>query len=112
MDQDATTFGRRCVLCGQSTGAANSGLVRLPARPMVDVEIETGYQADTIEATLCAQLQRQPPDSVVRVHRVGPWNDAARIVLAANNLRRLAPTTMNIALHETRSHAGGVGNSR
>ncbi|MBT6145915.1 MAG: DNA repair exonuclease [Gemmatimonadetes bacterium] len=73
--------------------------VKLPARPMVDVKVTSAPQREALEASLRSQLSQLQDDAVVRVHLEGAWSKGAQMALAAQNLRRLAPATMNISLH-------------
>ena len=74
--------------------------VQLPARPMIDVPIESSPERGRVEASLRLQLSQLPPDAIVRVLLQGTWSPGARRALGAANLRDLAPATMNITLHE------------
>ena len=73
--------------------------VSLPARPMVDVVLDSECGSGTLEVELQSQLSALPSDAVVRVHFTGLWTNEAQRVLTAVNLRRLASPTMNVSLH-------------
>ncbi|MBT5058520.1 MAG: hypothetical protein HOM68_18410 [Gemmatimonadetes bacterium] len=77
--------------------------VQLPARPMVDVHVQSATHRETVESSLQSQLARLPKNAIVRVHLQGEWNPDVQLALAAANLRELAPDTMNISLHEPRN---------
>ena len=51
-----------------------------------------------LESTLRALIGDAPADAVLTIRVAGKLGDDARRVLAAANLRRLAPPTMNIEL--------------
>ena len=71
----------------------------LPARPLVRREIHLDAVQDTaLEATICALIAASPVDAVLTIRVVGRLDDAARRAFSAVNLRRLAPSTMNIEL--------------
>lgn len=72
--------------------------VRLPARPMVELSVASAPGRAAVEAALRSQLHQLPRDAVVRVQLQGAWSPGAQLALAAANLRRLAPATMNISL--------------
>lgn len=74
--------------------------VKLPARPMIDVTVESAADRQVMEGSLRSELSRLPDDAIVRVRLRGDWTDGARQALAAPNLRDLAPASMNISLHE------------
>jgi DNA repair exonuclease SbcCD nuclease subunit len=75
----------------------------LPARDMIDVRVGPSPGRETLEAELQNHLHRVPSDAVVRVHLRGGWSRGAEMALSAANLRRLAPSTMNISLHRPAS---------
>jgi DNA repair protein SbcD/Mre11 len=71
----------------------------LPARPLVRREIHLdGLEDATLEPTIRSLIANTPPDAVLTIRVCGTLGDDARRVLAAANLRRLAPATMNIEL--------------
>jgi hypothetical protein len=72
---------------------------QLPARPLVRREIRLDAVQDAAVETAIRRLVAETPvDAVLTVRVVGTLGDAARRVLSAANLRRLAPATMNIDL--------------
>jgi DNA repair exonuclease SbcCD nuclease subunit len=72
---------------------------RLPARPLVRRELALERVADhALEAAITSILETCAADSVLTLRIVGALSDHARRVLAAANLRRLAPATMNVDL--------------
>jgi hypothetical protein len=90
----------------------NMAWVQLPARPMIDVPVESAPKRERVEASLRLQLSRLPPDAIVRVLLQGPWSPGARLALGAANLRGLAPATMNITVHEPRQMDRGITSAR
>ncbi len=71
----------------------------LPARPLVRREVQLDAVEDAaLESTIRALIGDSPPDAVLTIRVAGKLGDNARRVLSAANLRRLAPTTMNIEL--------------
>ncbi len=71
----------------------------LPARPMVDLRFEPlpgGMRQQS--ARLRSALSALSPDAVVRLHVRDASVPQAQRVLAADNLRRLAPPTMNVSV--------------
>jgi DNA repair protein SbcD/Mre11 len=71
----------------------------LPARPLVrrDAHVEDTAEA-AIEAAIRAIIAEVPADAVLTIRIVGALSEAGRRVLAAANLRRLAPPSMNVEL--------------
>ena len=71
----------------------------LPARPLVRREIHLdAIEEAELESTIRALIGDSPADAVLTIRVAGRLGDEARRVLAAANLRRLAPATMNIEL--------------
>jgi DNA repair exonuclease SbcCD nuclease subunit len=72
----------------------------LPARPLVrrDVHVEGTPAEDALEATIRALIAQVPADAVLTIRIIGSLSEAGRRVLAAANLRRLAPASMNLEL--------------
>jgi DNA repair protein SbcD/Mre11 len=64
----------------------------LPARPMVTIDVDEAVPASALEEWLRARLTALHPESVVSVRLERPG------ILGTAVLRRLAPTTMNVAL--------------
>jgi DNA repair exonuclease SbcCD nuclease subunit len=72
---------------------------QLPARPLVRHEIHLDAVRDsTVEAAIRNLIAASPADAVLTIRVVGRLGEDARRTLAAANLRRLAPATMNIEL--------------
>jgi len=72
---------------------------QLPARPLVRRELHLdAVESTALESTIRALIGDSPVDAVLTIRVVGKLRDDARHVLAAANLRRLAPATMNIQL--------------
>jgi DNA repair exonuclease SbcCD nuclease subunit len=71
--------------------------VELPTSPMVHLELDVaGRSAAEVQAVLCRDLARLPPDSIVRVSVRGRAGHDVLALLGAPALRRLAPGTMSI----------------
>jgi len=88
---------------GPSAGMlSNLEWVALPARPMVDVNLESTSGKNSLEAELQSRLSKLPVDAVVHVHFEGAWASGAELALSAANLRALAPPTLNISLARER----------
>jgi DNA repair exonuclease SbcCD nuclease subunit len=76
---------------------AEASFVPLPARPMVDLVVEGGgLGAEALSRRIRTELASLDPDSVVRIEVTGPLPPPAAQVLRAENLRALAPSSMNI----------------
>jgi DNA repair exonuclease SbcCD nuclease subunit len=71
--------------------------VPLHARPMVDLTVRSAPAREAFEAELLGRLHQLQSDAIVRVHLQGPPHRGAQLALGAQNLRRLAPATMNIS---------------
>lgn len=71
----------------------------LPARPLVrrDVQVDT-IADDALESAIQTVIAEAPEDAVLTIRVVGTVSEHGRRVLAAANLRRLAPSSMNIEL--------------
>lgn len=89
------------VVCGKRM--VNASFVALPARPMIQLDIE---HPDLAGRSLTQQLEqhirRLDPHAVVRIRINGPLSERDEDVLSAANLRRLAPDTMNVSLARPR----------
>jgi DNA repair exonuclease SbcCD nuclease subunit len=72
----------------------------LPARQLVrrDVHVEGTAEAAALEAMIRGVIGEVPADAVLTIRIVGSLTEAGRRVLAAANLRRLAPASMNLEL--------------
>lgn len=71
----------------------------LPARPLVRRELVLETVADlALEAAIVSLIADCPHDAVLTLRIVGTLGEHGRRVLAAANLRRLAPPTMNVEL--------------
>lgn len=80
--------------------------VPLPARPMVDLIVEGGgLGAKALSRRIREQLATLDPDSVVRIEVTGRVLPEAGQVLRAENLRALAPPSMNITQKFVRTNA-------
>ena len=74
----------------------------LPARPMVDLVLDSATQHGAISDCLGRRLSALDPNAIVRVHYDGAWTRPAGAALSAASLRAIAPMTMNISLARTR----------
>lgn len=73
--------------------------VRLPARPMSSLEINTGViPMERLVDYLRSELLKMDPDSVVSIRLVGGNVEIALAELNAAVLRRISPPTMNVTL--------------
>jgi DNA repair exonuclease SbcCD nuclease subunit len=71
----------------------------LPARPLVRRELVLeGVAGHSLEAAIGAIIADCAADAVLTLRVVGTLTDHERRVLAAANLRRLAPPKMNVEL--------------
>jgi DNA repair exonuclease SbcCD nuclease subunit len=78
---------------------AAATFVRLPARPMVSLELAVGsLDPAGLRQRLTDELAGLDPDAVVRIRIRGSIPQAALPILAAPALRALAPATMNVTL--------------
>lgn len=75
-----------------------TSFVRLPARPMVDVTIDSGVRRETLAAALGASISKLDPDSVVRLKPAGKVDPAVATMLTVRFLREVFPSTMNVQL--------------
>jgi DNA repair exonuclease SbcCD nuclease subunit len=88
----------------------------LPARPLVrrDVQIDTIADA-ALESMIQTVIAEAPEDAVLTIRVVGSVSEHGQRVLAAANLRRLAPSSMNVELKfedEDGSYARPASGSR
>ena len=87
------------VMCHADSTRVDWQFHALPARPLVRREIHLeAVENAALESTLRALIGDAPADAVLTIRVAGKLGDDARRVLAAANLRRLAPATMNIEL--------------
>jgi DNA repair exonuclease SbcCD nuclease subunit len=70
----------------------------LPVRPMVDLELDPGGDAESFEARLRAALARLDPASLVRLRLSRVPSPAVFPLLGAEALRLAAPTTMTVSV--------------
>ncbi len=80
----------------------DSNFVTLPARPMVDLVVDSMRSTTEIRANLGRRLGAVDPNAIVRIHYEGDWTTEIGSALSADSLRALAPATMNISLAGTR----------
>ena len=72
---------------------------QLPARPLVRREVRVdNIPEDGLEATLRTLVAEVPADAVLTIRVIGALTERATRVLAAPNLRRMAPASMNVEL--------------
>lgn len=82
-------------------------LVPLPTRPMIAVPVNVrGLDGAGLEHTLRRRLAAVPPDAIVRLEVRGTPEPAARGLLTAASLRKLAPATMNVDMPRGRTMVG------
>ena len=87
------------VSCDGPTAKLDWEFHQLPARPLVRRELTLeNVTDDSLEATIVKLITECADDAVLTLRIVGTLGDHARRVLAAANLRRLAPSTMNVDL--------------
>ena len=87
------------VACGESPQQVRWQFRQLPARPLVRRELQIdGVSESTLESTIRAMIAEAPADAVLTIRTVGTVSEHGRRVLAASNLRRLAPISMNVEL--------------
>jgi exonuclease SbcD len=73
--------------------------IKLPARPMVRVDIPThGLSRDALKDLIHQTLKELDSDSVVKLYMEGQVHEDALSVLRAESLRALSPSRMNIIL--------------
>jgi DNA repair exonuclease SbcCD nuclease subunit len=72
---------------------------QLPTRPMVKIEIPTqNKHIDALKNLIQENLSVLDPDSIVRIHLVGPNAEESQRMLSIGDLRALASPSMNISL--------------
>jgi DNA repair protein SbcD/Mre11 len=85
------------VACDAPVARVDWRLHPLPARPLVRRELHLDTVADeALESTIRAFVAEVPADAVLTIRVVGALTERAARVLAAANLRRLAPRSMNV----------------
>jgi hypothetical protein len=83
--------------CRKSAALRNWTFHRLPARPMVQLDLHAaGMPAPQIQFWIQSRLFEIPADSVVKLKVHGNLTAEAMAVFRAPCLRALAPETMNI----------------
>ncbi len=75
----------------------------LPARPMLYLNVAAESSGSEFLQQLRAKLSALDPDAVVRIRLGGPHSSAARALLTAATLRKLAPRTMNVTIAPDRA---------
>ncbi len=90
------------VRIGLSGRFLDSNFVTLPARPMVDLVVDSMRSTTEIRDSLGRRLGAVDPNAIVRIHYEGDWTTEIGSALSADSLRALAPATMNISLAGTR----------
>jgi DNA repair exonuclease SbcCD nuclease subunit len=87
------------VACAESDVRVDWQFHRLPARSLVRRELAVEQIADdALESMIQAIITEATPDAVLTIRIVGSLSEHGRRVLAAANIRRLAPPTMNVEL--------------
>jgi DNA repair exonuclease SbcCD nuclease subunit len=75
---------------------------RLPARPMVQQELDArAIDAPSLETSIRALISAAPPDAVLSVRVLGSLTDAHWRALSAARLRAFVPPSMNVAIRPT-----------
>lgn len=82
---------------------------KLPARPMVDLEIDPGPGGTDLETRLRQSLARLDPRSVVRIRLSRDPPSGALPLLRAEALRAAAPTGMTVTVAWRRGAPRGAG---
>ncbi len=86
---------------------------RLPARPMVDVDLDpAGLGRERLAALLERSLAALDPDAVVRVRLAAAPEPEAREALRAAAVRETAPATMTVSVQWPRSPGRGRARGR
>jgi len=87
------------VVCDGSDARIQWEFHGLPARRLVrrDLPLDT-IADDALESTIRTVIAEAPEDAVLTIRVVGSVSEQGRRVLAAANLRRLAPSSMNVEL--------------
>jgi len=70
--------------------------VPLPARPMVDLVLDSTVTVEHLATHLAEKIASFPADAVVRVKSDGPLDSASAAAMTAAFLRGVFPSTMNI----------------
>jgi len=77
---------------------------RLPARPMIDVELgPDDWSAGIVEEHIRRHLAALPQDAIVRLRLTDDLPALMRFPLTAKRVRALAPSTMNVEVTESRA---------
>jgi DNA repair exonuclease SbcCD nuclease subunit len=78
--------------------------VPLPTRPMVKMVLEAGERTpDDILTSLRERLRELEPDAIVKIHLQESMSDVLANVFSAENLRKIAPPSMNVSVTYPRS---------
>ena len=82
---------------GSSGGLKKWEFTKLPARPMIQLELRlAGMSRTELKSWIQTRIKDMPPDSIVKLKVFGTASQDAMEVLRAASLRALAPSTMNI----------------
>ena len=76
----------------------DANFVPLPARPMVDLVLDSMASQTAIRTDLGQRLAAVDPNAIVRFHYEGDWTTEIGSTLSADSLRALTLSTMNISL--------------
>jgi DNA repair exonuclease SbcCD nuclease subunit len=77
----------------------------LATRPMFAFSVDaTGLDAEALERSIRKEIGRLPPDAVVQLRVEGRLKETSKKVIRADNLRRLHPPTMTVALRLARAN--------
>ncbi len=86
--------------------------VKLPARPMVHIDIPAqGLGRDALTDCIRNALRRLDPHSIVKLHIRGQIHEEALSVLSAKSLRAFTPSQMNISLRFSSFASDSIPNS-
>ena len=87
------------VACDDSAARVDWKFCALPARPLVRCNLDIdGIADDALESAIRTVIAEAPENAVLTIRVVGTLGEHAWRVLSAANLRRLSPSSMNIAL--------------
>jgi exonuclease SbcD len=68
---------------------------QLPARPMVDLTLETSIAPSGVAEFIQVESRKMDPDSIVRLRCSGEIDPAVKQVVTSSLLRKILPETMN-----------------
>lgn len=71
---------------------------QLPARPMIDLELQQDVSNKSLESWLLTQIAKIDENAIVRIRSAGPVNEAIRTKMTSGFLREIFPQSMNVQL--------------